>query len=62
MTTDKEKYFLELKNNNGQLDEIALGESIGLTSDNTNQIIEELVNEGKIEFQSFGLCSYRIKQ
>ena len=62
MTTDKEKYFLALKNNNGQLDEIALGESIGFTSDKTTQIIEELVNEGKIEFQSFGLCSYRVRQ
>jgi hypothetical protein len=25
MTTDKEKYFLALKSNNGQLDEITLG-------------------------------------
>ena len=62
MTTDKEKYFLALKNNNGQLDEITLGESIGFTSDKTTKIIDELVNEGKIEFQSFGLCSYRVRQ
>ena len=62
MTTNKEKYFLALKNSNGQLDEIALGESIGFTNDQTIQIIEELVNEGKIEFQSFGLCSYRVRQ
>ena len=62
MTTDKEKYFAALKANNGQLDEIALGESIGFTQDKTNQLIDELVNEGKIEFQSFGLCSYRVRQ
>ena len=62
MTADKEKFYLALKNNNGQLDEIDLGEGIGLTSDKTTQIFEELVNEGKIEFQSFGLCSYKVIQ
>jgi len=62
MTTDKDKYLAALKNNNGQLDEIALGETLGFTSDKTNQIIEELTNEGKIEFQSFGLCSYKVRQ
>ncbi len=62
MTTDKDKYVLALKSNNGQLDEIALGETIGFTEDKTNQLIDELVNEGKIEFQSFGLCSYKVRQ
>jgi len=62
MKTDKEKYLAELKANNGQLDEIALGETIGFTADKTNQIIDELVNEGKIEFHSFGLCSYRVRE
>ena len=62
MTTDKEKYLQSLNANNGQLDEIALGETIGFTEDKTNQLIDELVNEGKIEFQSFGLCSYRVRQ
>ena len=62
MITDKEKYLTALKANNGQLDEIALGETIGFTEEKTNQLTDELVNEGKIEFQSFGLCSYRVRQ
>jgi hypothetical protein len=62
MTTDNEKYLSALKNNNGKLDEITLGESIGFTNDKTTQIIHELINEGKIEFQSFGICSYIIRQ
>ena len=62
MTTEKEKYLQALKINNGQLDEIALGEEIGLTEDEINQIIDQLVTEGKIEFQSFGLCSYRVRE
>jgi hypothetical protein len=62
MTTDKEKYLAALKANDGRLDEITLGKSIGFTEDKTNELIDELVNEGKIEFQSFGLCSYRVRQ
>jgi len=61
MATEKDKYLVALKNNNGLLDEIALGESLGFTADKTSQIIEELVNEDKIEFQSFGLCSYKVR-
>jgi hypothetical protein len=62
MTTDKEKYLAALKANDGKLDEITLGKSIGFTENKTNELIDELVNEGKIEFQSFGLCSYRVRQ
>ena len=62
MITDKEKYLMALKSNNGLLDEITLGKTIGFTEDKTNQLIDELVTEGKIEFQSFGLCSYRSRQ
>ena len=62
MATAKDKYLEALKSNNGKLDEITLGESLGFTADATSRIIEELMNEGKIEFQSFGLCSYKVRQ
>ena len=56
---NNQKYLNALKANNGQLDEISLGESLGLSEEQTNQIIAELLADNKIEFQSFGLCSYR---
>jgi hypothetical protein len=58
MNTDKDKYLAALKGNNGQLDEVTLGQTIGLTNEQTEKIINELEDEGKIEFQSFGVCSY----
>jgi hypothetical protein len=60
MTSDSEKYLKALKENNGQLDETSVGLSIGLSEEKTSNVIDELVNERKIEFQSFGLCSYRV--
>ncbi|GAA3927509.1 MULTISPECIES: DUF7343 domain-containing protein [Chitinophaga] len=60
MISDKEKYLMALKKNNGRIDEISIGLNIGFSDEKTTQIIAELVNEGKIEFQSFGLCSYRV--
>lgn len=62
MNNDKQKYLAALKANNGQLDEIALGEKLGFTDEQTNQIIADLLADNKIEFQSFGLCSYRPKE
>jgi hypothetical protein len=62
MNSDKQKYLTALKANNGQLDEIALGEKLGFTEVQTNQIIADLLTDNKIEFQSFGLCSYRPKE
>ena len=60
--SDKEKYLIALQNSNEQLDNITLGESIGFTSVKTTQIIEKLLNEGKIKFKSLGLFSYRGRQ
>jgi DNA-binding Lrp family transcriptional regulator len=57
---DKEKYLIALKQNNGEQDEYTLGEMLGFTDEQTKQIIEELEQEGKIEFISFGLCSYQV--
>ncbi len=57
---DKQKFLKALINNKGQMDEYTLGEAIGFAQDKTKIIIDELVNEGKIEFQSMGLCSYRV--
>jgi polyhydroxyalkanoate synthesis regulator phasin len=59
MENEKQTFLEALKGNNGKLDELSLGTSLGFTEIKTKQIIDELVKEGKIEFQSFGLCSYR---
>lgn len=58
---DTDKYLNALKTNNGQLDEISLGETIGFSEEKTKQIIDKLLAENKIEFQSFGLCSYKLQ-
>ena len=55
-------YLNALKTNNGQLDEISLGVTLGFSEEKTKQIINQLLVENKIEFQSFGLCSYRLSE
>lgn len=60
MEKDKQKFLDALKANNGNVDEYALGNSLGFSDEKTKQIIGELVTDGKIVFQSFGLCSYRV--
>lgn len=55
----KETYLKALESNNDKFDEITLGEKIGLSNNETKELIEILLNENKIEHKSFGLCSYR---
>ncbi len=62
MNNGKQKYLAALQANNGQLDEITLGVKLGFSEEQTNQIIADLLADNKIEFQSFGLCSYRPKE
>jgi hypothetical protein len=59
---DKEKYYLALKNSRGKLDEISLGESLGLDEDSTMKIISILLSEYKIEYKPESQCNYRIKK
>ncbi|WP_109829756.1 hypothetical protein [Reichenbachiella versicolor] len=56
----KDKYLDLLKKNDGQLNEIELGESIGLDEDEMQEIISMLLFEYKIEYVQHRACNYRI--
>jgi hypothetical protein len=58
MEDKKKKLLAALVQNAGKLDEGTVGASIGLNEDEMDQALDELVQEGKLEFQSFGICNY----
>lgn len=58
---NKDKYLKALMENDGRMNEIDLGESIGFTEGQTTRLIVQLLAEYKIEFESNRACSYRIK-
>lgn len=55
---NKEKYYKALIDNDGQLNEIDLGEKIGLNENETNEIIAQLLSEYKIEYTENRACNY----
>lgn len=55
---NKENYYRALIENDGQLNEIDLGERIGLSEDQTNEIIVQLLSEYKIEYVENSVCNY----
>lgn len=55
---NKEKYYKELIENDGLLNEIDLGERMGLTEDETLEIITHLLSEYKIEYIRNKGCNY----
>ena len=55
---NKEKYYKALIDNDGQLNEIDLGEKIGLNENGTNEIIAQLLSECKIEYTENRACNY----
>ena len=57
---NKDRYFKALVKNNGQLNEIELGEKIGLNEDETREIIAQLLHEHKIEYEENRRCNYRL--
>ena len=57
---NKERYFNALIENKGQLNEIDLGEKIGLDEDETREIIARLLSEHKIEYIDNQTCHYGI--
>ncbi len=59
---NKNKYYLALKENNGRLNEIDLGEILGFEDDVTLQIIGQLMSEHKIEYYENGSCNYRVME
>ncbi|ADQ80721.1 hypothetical protein Palpr_2589 [Paludibacter propionicigenes WB4] len=58
---DKELLLQAFKANQGKMDEITLGEQLGLSETETQRIISQLLSEHKIEFEQFGLCNYKTK-
>lgn len=57
---NKERYYKALVENNGQLNEIDLGEKIGLDENETREIIAQLLSEHKIEYEENRVCNYSI--
>jgi hypothetical protein len=57
----KETYYLALKKHKRKMDEISIGETLGLDEDSTMKIISQLLSEYKIEFISEGAANYRVK-
>jgi hypothetical protein len=55
---NKEKYYKALIENDGKLNEINLGEEMGLNEDETNEIIVQLLSEHKIEYAENRSCNY----
>ena len=55
---NKEKYYKALIENDGQLNEIDLGEKMGLNEDETAEIIVRLLSEYKIEYEENRDCNY----
>ncbi|MBW1296329.1 hypothetical protein [Aquimarina litoralis] len=59
---NKDRYFKALIQNNGQLNEIDLGEQVGLNRDETQEIITRLLSEYKIEYAENNSCNYRLNK
>lgn len=59
---NKEKYYKALVENQGQLNEIDLGEESRMDEDETRLIIAELLAENSIEYVVNRNCNYRIKK
>ncbi|KEO72677.1 hypothetical protein [Anditalea andensis] len=57
---NKDRYFKALIEDNGQLNEIDLGENLGLDEKETREIIVLLLSEHKIEYVENRMCSYRL--
>lgn len=56
----KNLYFILLKEDDGRLNEIDLGEKIGLNKNDTNRIISQLLMEHKIKYERNRACNYKI--
>lgn len=55
---NKTKYYTAFLENRGQLNEIDLGEEMGLNEDETRKIIVQLLFEHKIEYVENRDCNY----
>jgi len=58
--TNKTIYYKALMENDGRINEIDLGEIIGLDEEETRKIIVQLLSEYKIEYVENRVCNYSI--
>ncbi|WP_024769104.1 hypothetical protein [Aquimarina macrocephali] len=58
ISRNKEQYYKALIADNGKLNEIDLGEKLGLDEKETREIIVLLLSEHKIEYLENGVCEY----
>ena len=58
--SNKNKYYKAFTENNGMLNEIALGEKLGLDETETREIISQLLSEYKIEYFENKACNYSL--
>ena len=59
---NKQRYYSALLENDGQLNEIDLGEKLGLREEETNEIIAQLLSEHKIEYAEHRACNYKLNK
>ena len=57
---NKQIYYNALVDNNGRINEIDLGEIIGLDEAEIREIIVQLMSEYKIEYVENRVCNYSI--
>jgi hypothetical protein len=62
MEKDKKKYLEALQKNNGELDERALGDSLGFSKEYTDELIAGLLADEKIEYSEDQRCAYKVKE
>ena len=55
---NKDRYYYALIENDGQLNEIDLGEQEGLMETETRQVISQLLSEHRIVYEENGACNY----
>lgn len=57
---NKDRYYNALIENDGQLNEIDLGEKFGLEENETREIIVQLLSEHRIEYKENRACNYSL--
>ncbi len=56
----KEEFYQAIKRDNGCLNEIELGVTLGLDEDSTRKLISMLLSEYKIEYSTNRACNYKV--
>ncbi|WP_027065499.1 hypothetical protein [Maribacter sp. Hel_I_7] len=57
---NKKRFIKALVENNGQLNELDLGERIQLDEDETREIIAQLLSEHRIRYEANSICKYSV--